>query len=781
MHAFGAPGIVPTWTSSAKDVVGCALGAGRVWFTTGYGIVNEVYYPRVDIPQIRDLGFIVADGNGFWIEVKRQNAYRVRLAAPGIPAVESVHVHARFELRLRIACDPQRDVVLIDVVLRGDADLRPYALLAPHLGGTGRENDASIGVHGGRTMLWAEQGPFTLALAAVDPRQADAWRKASAGYVGASDGWQDFAHNGALTWQFDRAGPGNVALIGELPPSATLGLAFASGREPAATLGVSALMQPFDDVWDRYIGQWRTWSSKLDIPPLLPPRIREAIATSAMVLRVHQDKTYRGAMVASLSVPWGNARDDIGGYHLVWPRDLVESAGGLLALGAIDDARDILRYLIATQHASGDWSQNQWLGGTPFWRGEQLDETAFPVLLAAALHERDALDGIEVRDMIGRALGFIARNGPATAQDRWEEDAGLNAFTLAVSIAALVCGAGWLDVPARTLALDLADYWNSRIEDWTSVQDTPLARASGVRAYYVRIAPTLSFPDAQALARILPIRNHARDPGLRADEQVATDFLQLVRFGLRDARDPLVIDTLKVVDRALQVDLPDGAAWHRFTGDGYGEGDDGSPFEGVGVGRAWPLLTGERGHHALLAGDDPLPFLQSMAAMAGPAGLMPEQVWDAEPIPERRLFPGKPTGGAMPLVWAHAEFIKLAVSLVLGAPCDRPQAVFARYRGQRPQPDAVIWTPRFPGVVVRAGSRLRVCVYEPAVVHYGFDGWQRSADIATHDSGLGMHVADIPTASLRDGQCVDLTFLWTVTNRWEGRDYRVDVRSAPAG
>ena len=784
MQAFGHPGIDPTWTSSAKGVVGCALGAGRVWFTSGHGIVNEVYYPRADIPQIRDLGFIVADGAGFWIEVKRENSYRVVPAAPGIPAIEFVHTHPRFELSLRIAPDPQRDVVLIDVSLRGDATLRPYALLAPHVGGTGRDNVASVGRHGGRTMLWAEQGPFALALAAVDEAQADAWRKASAGYVGASDGWQDFAHNGALTWQFDDAGPGNVALIGELPIACTLALGFGGSRDSAATLAVSSLLQPFRDVWDRHVALWRAWSSRLDIPPFLAASLREAVATSAMVLRVHQDKTYVGAMVASLSVPWGNSRDDIGGYHLVWPRDLVESAGAQLALGATDEARRILRYLIASQRESGDWSQNQWLGGTPYWGGQQLDETAFPVLLAAALDERKALDGIEIHDLVRRALGFIAKNGPASPQDRWEEDAGINAFTLAACIAALVCGAQWLDAPARTLALDIADDWNARIEDWTCVRDTPLAKSCGVAGYYVRIAPTAFVPDDQALARVLPIRNRAVDPGLRADEQVATDFLQLVRFGLRGPHDPLIRATITVVDRLLAVDLPTGRAWHRYNGDGYGEHADGDPFDGTGVGRAWPLLTGERGHYALVAGEDPLPYLEAMAAMTGNAGLMPEQVWDAEPIPERGLYPGKPTGSAMPLVWAHAEFVKLALSIACGAPCDRPQAVFARYRGRRPNADVVVWTPRLPTRSLPAGSRLRVCLDEPAIVHYGIDGWQRAADVATQDAGLGLHVADVPVATLRAGQSLDFTFQRTATKQWEGCDYRIDVREAgiaPAG
>ena len=775
MHAFGHPGIAPTWTSSAKDLVGCALGPARLWFTSGFGIVNEVYSPRVDIPQIRDLGFIVADAKGFWVEVKRLGAYRCMHPQPGIPALEIVHSHARFELRLRIAPDPQREVLLIEVSLQGGEELRPYALLAPHLGGTGHDNLAEVDWHRGRKVLWAEQGPFGLALAAARPDQSDAWGTASVGYVGASDGWQDFARNGVLTWEFDRAGPGNVAMIGALPTHATLALGIGSSRESAATLAFAALAQPFEEIWRRYVAGWCAWHEALSLPQTLPEPIQEQLSTSAMVLRVHQDKTYPGAMVASLSIPWGNTRDDIGGYHLVWPRDLVESASGLLALGAIEEARDIMRYFIATQHHSGNWSQNQWLGGKTYWQGQQLDETAFPVLLASALAERDALDGIEIVPMVRRALGFIARNGPATEQDRWEENAGINAFTLAVCVSALVCGAKFLDDPARSFALELADDWNACIEDWTCVRGTALAREHGIDAYYVRTAPPPGSTGSRELDHVVPIKNRACDPEIPANEQVATDFLQLVRLGLRNAHDPLIVDSVKLIDRLLKVDMPSGPAWHRYTGDGYGEQQDGSPFNGVGVGRAWPLLTGERGHYELAAGRDPVPFLQAMAAMAGRGGLIPEQVWDADPIPGRGLYPGKPTGSAMPLVWAHAEFIKLATSCGLRQPCDRPQAVWDRYRGRRPEKTRTMWLPRFPANTLGAGQGLRVCLPEAAQVHYGFDGWRRIADVATRDSGLGVHFADLPTARLPAGACVDFTLYWSGPARWDGGDFRVEV------
>jgi glucoamylase len=776
MHAFGQPGILPTWTSSAKDLVGCALGPARLWFTTGYGIVNEIYYPRIDIPQIRDLGFIVADGKGFWIEVKRLGSYRVEQPQPGIPALEISHSHSRFELRLRVAPDPHREVLLIEVDLRGDEALLPYALLAPHLGGTGHGNLAEVARHRGRGVLWAEQGPFGLACAAARPDQTDAWGAASAGYVGASDGWQDFARNGALTWRFDQAGPGNVALIGELPRQAILAVGFGSSRESAATLAFESLAQPFADVWERHVEAWRAWHEGLSLPQALPERVRNEFATSAMVLRVHQDKTYPGAMVASLSVPWGNAHNDIGGYHLVWSRDLVESAGALLALGAREETQNIVRYLLATQREEGNWSQNQWLGGTPYWQGQQLDETALPVLLAAALADRGALDGIEFRAMLRRALGFIARNGPATEQDRWEEDAGVNAFTLGTCIAALVCGAPYLDEPARGFALRLADYWNARIEDWTSVRDTRLARECGVAGYYVRIAPPPGSSGRPDLDQILPIKNRACDPRIPASEQVSTDFLQLVRLGLRDPHDPLVVDSVKVIDHELRVDTTSGPAWHRYTGDGYGETADGEPFDGVGQGRAWPLLTGERGHYELAAGRDALPYLEAMSAMAGRCGLIPEQVWDADPLPERSLLPGKPTGSAMPLVWAHAEFIKLALSRKLGRPLERLQPVWERYHGEKPEVTDVLWTARFPVADLAAGHRLCLCLNAPAIVHYGFDGWQRVADVAARDCGLSLYLAELPSATLHGGQSIQFTFYWTGSSSWEGRDYEVTIR-----
>jgi len=746
-EAPGAPGWPPTWCSSNKEMVGCALETSRLWFTVGYGIINEVYYPRVDIPQIRDLGVIVADDAGFWVEVKRLHRHELSLAVPGAPAVNIVHRHPRFTLALRITPDPQRDVLLIELTLDGDGELRPYALLAPHLGGTGHDNHAWITHHHGRRLMWAEQGPFGLALAAVDARQHDAFVRMSAGYVGVSDGWQDFARNGAMRWSYGHAGPGNVALMGCLTRHAVLALGFGSSKESAATLALSALPRAFDEPWRRQIAAWQAWHGECGmhytVHDELPDALRGQVLLSAMVLRVHQDQIYPGAMVASLSVPWGDTRDERGGYHLVWPRDLVECAGALLALGADDKAREILRYLIATQHADGHWYQNQWLGGKSYWQGIQLDEAAFPVLLAAGLAERSALNDINVEDIVRRALSFIAHNGPASDQDRWEENAGVNAYTLTVCIAALVAGAEFLSAGDAETALALADYWNSRVEDWTAVQSTPLARRFGVAGYYVRTGPPQSLIDEEAMHRALPIKNRLQDPGLPAEEQVGTDFLQLVRFGLRKADDPLVIASVKVADALLRVETPRGPAWYRYNGDGYGEHADGAPFDGSGVGRPWPLLTGERGHYELASGRSPLPYLQAMSAMTSPGGMMPEQVWDAAPIPGRRLYPGRPTGAAMPLAWAHAEFVKLAQSWTLQRPFDRPEAVWRRYRGERPMPPGFgIWSASAPLSTLAAGHRLRLYLPRAATVLWRLATGDAQRTSTRH-AGLGLHMAEI--------------------------------------
>lgn len=774
--APGSPGIAATWSSSDKDLIGLALGSARLWFTLGHGIVNEVYYPRIDIPQIRDLGIIVADDAGFWVEIKSLPGYQLSTPGPGIPVPTIVHRHPRFSLTLRLCPDPQRDVLLLQLSLEGDPELRPYVLLAPRLGGAAHGNLVEATMERGRVVLWGEQGPFGLALMAVKADFSDALGAVSAGYVGTSDGWEDFARHGRMLWRHASAGPGNVALIGELARECTLALGLASSREAAKTLALSALAQQFDAVSTQQTRAWQAWHRERETRapvPQMEPALVAQYRLSAQVLKTHLDKTYPGAMVASLSVPWGDHSDSLGGYHLVWPRDLVECAQALLALGGESEAQDVLRYLLSTQHADGYWSQNQWLGGKPYWNGIQLDEVAFPVLLMAQLAERGCLNGIPADDMLQRALSFIVRRGPVSDQDRWEEDAGLNPFTISACIAALVAGAEMLPSADAELALLVADFWNARLESWCLARDTALDQEYGVSGHFVREAPSEMLGDDAALSRHLPIKNRMADAELPASSQIGTDFLHLVRLGLRMADDRWVVASLKLVDALLKSDTPSGPVWHRYNGDGYGEHPDGSAFDGTGVGRGWPLLTGERGHYALAAGDDPRPFLRAMNAMAGAGGLIPEQVWDAAPLVERHLLPGRPSGSAMPLAWAHAEFVKLAASLSLGRPFDRLQSVWRRYGGHRPNPQVWVWSQNAPIQALPRGKHLLLLLPEAFMLHFGFDHWRSIADRSSVGMGLGLHGVRIEADVLDEHAELNFTLRWQNRGDWLGHDERI--------
>jgi len=768
----------PTWAPATKDAVGTALGTSRLWFTVAQGIVTEVYYPRPDIPQIKDMGFIVADGAGFWVELRRLGDYEVAWQNEAIPAITITHRHDRFTVTLMICIDPERDVLLLDFVLVGAATLQLYMLAAPRIGEDASRNQAWTGEWVGRPLVWAEQGPFGLAITAVDRAGRPALLQRSVGLVGASDGWQDFYHNGCMSWHYADAGPGEVAMTAQLPRAGTLALGLSSSREAAATLVLQSLAAGFETRWAAYCQGWQQWLDTLRWPSATAiPLSDESLALlrrSATVIKSHEDHTFPGAFVASLSVPWGEASTSRGGYHLVWARDLVETAGALVALGCVADAQRILIYLIATQQANGHWLQNQWLGGKPFWQGIQLDETAFPVLLASALAERDALGEVRVDDMVRRALGFIAREGPVTSQDRWEEDPGVNTFTVAVAIAALVEGSRFLSGREADCALMLADAWNARLEDWTWVDNTKLARQLDVPGYYMRTAPEDVLIHGGAKFEHLLVKNRAHDPDLAADEQLAIDCLQLARYGLRQADDPAMSASIAAIDALLKTDTPNGPVWHRYNGDGYGEHPDGAPFDGWGRGRGWPLLTGERGHIALLGGEDARPYLQAMTRMSGKGGMLPEQVWDSEAIPERGLYPGQPSGSAMPLVWAHAEFIKLASSLAAGAPVDRPARTWARYGGRRPRLGYALWQPRQRVRELHVGKELRLLLPEAALVHWGINGWQNPADVTTEDWGLG-HVAYLPAEKLAVGDLIDFTFYWTGRNVWQGEDYQVVV------
>jgi len=787
--APGAPGIEPRWTSSAKSAVGTALSAGsRLWFSLSHGILNEVYFPRIDEACIRDLGLVVTAAGGFFSEEKRHTTQEISRIEPGVPAFRLTNRcrQGRYRIEKLILSDPDREVLLQQVrfvPLVGSAgDYRVHALLAPHLGNRGSGNTARVSEHKGRPVLVAEGHGRALVLAASTP-----WARRSVGYVGVSDAWQDLLRHGEMRWTYEFAPDGNVALAGELLPEPenrpwVLALGFGLTPAEAAHQALASLGESFDDILARYVSGWQAWQGSLDLPPLDGEECRNA----ATILRSHEAKGFPGGIIASLSIPWGDTKsdEDLGGYHLVWPRDLVEAASGLLAAGAADDVRRVLAYLRATQEADGHWPQNMWLDGTPYWNGVQMDETALPILLVDLCQRRGILDEDRLSafwPMVRAAASFLVRCGPVTAQDRWEEDPGYSPFTLATEVAALRAAGAmaehFADATAADYLRETADAWDAAIEDWTYVRDTALARRFGVDGYYVRIGAPDTAEGPSPLSGFVPIKN--RPPGDSqepAEEIVSPDALALVRFGLRSAHDPRIVNTVKVIDGLLRVETSRGPCFRRYNGDGYGEHADGRAFDGTGVGRLWPLLTAERAHYELAAGrkDEALRLLRVVEAFANEGGLLPEQVWDEADLPERELWEARPTGSAMPLVWAHAEYLKLARSIAEGAVFDLP-APPASSAGEARR----VWRSNHKLRSIPAGCVLRVECRQPALVHWSSDGWAHVHDEPTRDSSLGVHFADLPTTDLLAGDSLVFTRRWTQTERWEGADHLVRVDGAP--
>jgi glucoamylase len=792
--APGWPGITPRWTSSAKTGVGTALDRrSPLWFTLSHGIFNEIYYPRIDTACTRDMGMIITDGKDFFSEEKRDTNSKVTWIKKGVPAFHLVNTHRdkRYEIEKEIVSDPQRTAVLQQTrltALQGNlADYHLYVLLSPHLANHGYGNTAWVEDFEGAPMLFAQRNDYALALACSTP-----WLKCSVGFVGRSDGWQDLSAHRQMTWNYSRAENGNVALTAEIDLAQSNGtflLALGFGDNPmdAARNAKASIQDGFDKAKKSYTSGWNAWQKTLT--PLKKTRAskRDLSTNSAAVIRVHESKTIAGGTIASLSIPWGFSKgdNDLGGYHLVWPRDLVEVAGGFLALGAKADVQRVLHFLQQTQKADGHWAQNMWIDGSAYWSGMQLDETAFPILLVNMALRYNVLDQNETRHfwpMMRNAAKFIVLNGPITLQDRWEEDPGYSPFTLAVTISALLAAADFADTNGEPdlagYLRETADYWNDSIERWIYVTDTDWSKQFGVEGYYVRIASPEQSDAASPAQGFVTIKNRpvnqTNEPAVHI---ISPDALALVRFGLRSANDPRIVNTIKIIDALLKMDGPNGPSWHRYNDDGYGEHEDGSPFDGTGVGRAWPLLTGERAHYELAAGrtEEVIRLLRAMESFASGEGLLSEQVWDTKDIPGRELFLGKPSGSAMPLVWAHAEYIKLRRSLQDGRIFDLPTQTEERYLRQKVVPPFAGWRFSHKCSTISAGKKLRVELLAPGVIHWSSNHWQTVQDTQTRDTGTGLYIADLPTAKLSPDDSIVFTFFWPEDKRWEGTDFVVKI------
>ncbi len=788
LGAFGAPGAPPSWSPGRKEAVGTALERqSPVWFTVADGVVSEVYYPRVDLANTRDLQFLLAGpGEGDFFEERRDCDVQIRLPDPHalLWDVTTTERNGRFQIQKRVLTDPARPSLVVSARITGGngkgapTGLRPYVLVAPHVGDRGGGNTARLITVGDRLLLTANRHDTYLAVAS-----SLRLSQASAGFVGASDGWTDLNAHRELTWTFAAAENGNVALVAQLEGDVsrpfTLAMGFGRSLAEAVNNAMASADADVEEMAAAYTDGWHRYCDGLQDLSRESHDSGRQYYLSAMVIRAHEDRDNPGAHIASLAVPWGQAQgdDNRAGYHLVWPRDLYQAATGALAAGDAPGALRALHYLARTQRADGSWPQNFWVFGEPYWHGLQLDEIAFPVLLAWQLRRADALDWNPYPSLVAPAAYRIARVGPVTQEERWEENSGYSPSTLAVSIAALVCAAEFAeadrDPQAARYFLDVADYWAAHLEDWTFTHSGCMADH---REYYERIAGTLAAGADQVGRAVLPVANLPSGVG-RVEECAVVDggFLELVRYGVRAADDPHIVQTLAVYDALCKVDTPTGPLWHRYTYDGYGEKEDGAPYDGTGIGRVWPLLTGERAHYELAHGEKPTAMVRAMESFVTRGGMLPEQVWDSPDIPQRDLYLGKPSGSAAPLVWAHAEYIKLLRSMVDGSPFDCPPVVRERY-AEGPAPERlVIWKHGHQIPVARHDEMLRIEVYSSAALHFSADGWAEIRHEPMEPYGHGVWVYDFKPGTLVAETMLDFTFFWHESQGWEGRNFQIRI------
>jgi glucoamylase len=617
------PGADQQYLPADKTGLVTAAGtASKVWATVQKsGGLGEIFYPDLGSPSARALSFVVTGPAGRTAAVEteltdqRSLSFSQRISGPA----------GRWRLSLRYATDPSRATVLVDVRFTAPPGYHLDAVYDPALGNS----------RGGDTGSTAGD-----ALLAVDGNVASAFVASPSFRATSGSTGEDLIQTGRL-------GNGHT----------TLALAFAPSTGAALTGARAGLHRGFGPIARDYARGWHDYLAGLKRPPAVADRTLWQV--SAMVLAASEDKTHRGAYVAAPGSPWAFGRDDPSGpYHLVWSRDLYQIATGLLAAGDRAGAERALDYLFTVQQKpDGSFPQNSRLDGTPVWDGLQLDEVALPIVLAYQLGRTDPATWAHVEKAADFLTGFEqdGNRAPWSPQDRWENQSGYSPATIAAEIAGLVCAASLARANGDTAAADrylaTADTWQANVKSWTVTSTGPYS----ARPYFLRLTKD-GKPDQGTTYDI-------GDSGPSAVDQrrvVDPGFLELVRLGVLPASDPVVRDSLRVIDEQLAA----GPFWHRASFDGYGEKADGSPWDYplpadslITRGRAWPLL-------------------RTLGSAARPSRMLPEQVWDQYP-PNRPL--GTPSTSATPLAWTHAQYLRLAADLAAGRVVEQPAVVAGRY------------------------------------------------------------------------------------------------------
>jgi glucoamylase len=650
--APGAPGALPTWTPGSKEGVGTSTSTeSHVWFTLQGGILSEVYYPRLDTADVRTLEFAVSDGKTVWLESKDMQHAIERVSDDSLVYRQTSRGGAGgFTISKTYATDPARDTLLIDVAFSAPRGFDLYVLYDPALRNSGM---GDTGYTQGDALV-TEKGDVASTILCDHGLQ-----QMSSGFAGASDGYTDLLLHRKLDWSYARAENGNVIQAAKLT-GAHFTLALGFGAAPAAAIAnaKASLQDGFSAVSARYAAGWSEYAETLR--PVTGPYASE-FRLAAMVLKAHEDKTFRGAMIASMSVPWGFAvkadAPTVGGYHLIWARDLYEIATGLLAAGDRAAAERALNYLLTVQQKQdGSFPQNSWLDGKPYWPSLQMDEVAYPMILAWQLGKTDAETW---QKHIRPEAEFVVSHGPITKEERWEEIPGYSPSTIAAEIAGLICAA---DIARKNGANEDATRYTKTADEWAANIEKMLVTTTGhiggplaSQGYYIRMDNNTDPNDGYQL-------NVGNGAGTWDERDIVdAGFLEFVRLGIRSADDPTIARSVQVIDSTIRVETPNGPSFRRYNHDGYGETYFGGPWMGEGIGRLWPIFTGERGEYEIARGRDASVYLDAMLHFANAGGMIPEQVWDRAAPTQFHFAFGEGTGSATPLAWSMAQFIRLVV------------------------------------------------------------------------------------------------------------------------
>ncbi|KAB2344432.1 glycoside hydrolase family 15 protein [Actinomadura rudentiformis] len=705
-EAPGAPGGGSSWTTGDKSALGTATTTGsKVWFTVAKGVTSEVFYPRADVANVQDMQYVVTDGSSF-VDLER-DATTHAVSMPDEKALEYTVTNTARSGRYRITntyvTDPARSTLLVRTRFQSldGGPYQLYVLYNPSLAGGGGSDTGAWDAANGALVASDPQPVFGGTVASALKSSAGFTRRSTGYSATASDGYRDLQANKRLTAEYDATSGGNIVQTAQIPISGdstfTLALGFGPDRAAATASAGASLNSGFAAAETSYRTGWHGYLDGLAKP--VPASVsgdtkrRRTYNVSVMGLHAAEDKTFRGANVASLSTPWGDyvngdALND--GYHRVWGRDLYQQATALLAAGDTAQAGRMARWLWDRQQITA-WTQGDgvWYGpgsfpryspvsgvggATPQQLGccEQLDQDAFAIVLAW----QTGLTGAADWNKIKLTADHIARVGPRTPGERWEEQDGISPSTVAAEIAGLVCAADIArrngDTASAARYESTADSWRDGLDGWTFTTTGYF----GDRQYYERIEHGTD-----------PNDTHARtfhDGTWWERDIVDGGFLELVRLGIRPASHPKVTASLPELDGVDSVTTPGGAVyWHRYNHDSYGESqDDGTGWpanHGRLTGRVWPLLSGERGEYELAAGRPANSHLQAMADSADQGYLIPEQAWDR--ADQFGFVFGKPTGSAAPLAWAQGQYVRLAQSITAGRPVETPLVVADRYLG----------------------------------------------------------------------------------------------------